>query len=327
MPLITPKLIRCLIWAIAIGMLVAVGSEAATILVGRNFRTLIPGKVYRCAQPSTEDLKRVVARFGIRTVVNLRGCSAGFDWYEEESRATAELDIVQEDVSLSAGRLPAPHEMQRLVEVLDRAEYPILLHCRRGVDRTGLASAVVQLLQTDIPPSQARKQLSLRYGHVHLGRTVAMLNFFDQYDHWRVATAHEHCADSFRAFVTGGYCPGPARARIELIEAPKVAAQQVGHLKVRAHNQSVETWHFRPGTAAGIYLRYYVRGFDDNEYQIGRAGLFESNIPPGQSIDLTLVLKPLPPGPYRLVADLIDLGETMFSQMGNEPLITEFVVQ
>jgi protein tyrosine phosphatase (PTP) superfamily phosphohydrolase (DUF442 family) len=326
MPLVTPRLIRLIIWSVAGLLALAFVAEAHSVLIGRNFHTLIPGKVYRCAQPSAADLKRAVARYGVKTVINLRGTADGFEWYDEESRATAELDLNQEDVSFSAGRLPSPHEIRRLVEALDRAEYPIILHCKRGVDRTGLACAVVQLLQTDAKPSEARGQLSLRYGHVPLGRTAAMLRFFDLYDDWRLATANPHSRQAFREFLTKGYCPGPGAAKIEVIEPPKVVADQVGHLRVRVTNQSVEPWEMHPGTGTGIYLRYYVRDDQEKDWQIGKAGLFEATVAPGQSVDLTIVLKPLPSGRYRLTADMVEVGDILFAQQGSEPLVMELII-
>src|SRR5262249_59889867 len=95
-------------------------------------------------------LERLIQAYGIRTVVNLRGSCLGFDWYRDECRVTHALDVCQEDVCFSAGRLPSTHEVRRLLEVVERSEPPLLLHCQRGADRTGLASAVVLLLQTDV---------------------------------------------------------------------------------------------------------------------------------------------------------------------------------
>src|SRR5437868_10481343 len=98
-------------------------------------------------------------------------------WYEDEGRVTWQRDIQQEDINLSASRMPSASELRRLVEVLDRTEYPILLHCKRGADRTGLTSAIVGLLLTDMPFDQARGQLGLRYGHLALGRPAYLDGF------------------------------------------------------------------------------------------------------------------------------------------------------
>src|SRR5262249_9730162 len=128
-------------------LLLATGGEAYRVFVGSNFHPVIPGRVYRSAQLSPEELQQRLQAKGIRTVVNLRGCSDPLPWFLEEARVTHRLNVCQEDICFSAGHLPAVGEMRRLVEVLDRTEYPILLHCRRGADRTGMSAAVVLLLR------------------------------------------------------------------------------------------------------------------------------------------------------------------------------------
>src|SRR5439155_15939213 len=99
-----------------------------------------------------------------------------------ECRAAPELDIAMEDLSLSANRTPSATELRRLLEVLDRTEYPILIHCRRGADRTGMASVIAGLLKTDMTLEQVRCQLGPRYGHIPLGQTAVLDRFFDQYE-------------------------------------------------------------------------------------------------------------------------------------------------
>src|SRR5262245_56780136 len=114
------------------GVLLAIAWHAVYVLAGSNFRTVIPGEVYRCAQPTGRDLERLSRRHGIRTVVNLCGCCPSGDWYQDEADATARLGISQEDIHLSALRLPSRRSVRQLVEVLLRSQGPILLHCQQG---------------------------------------------------------------------------------------------------------------------------------------------------------------------------------------------------
>src|SRR5438132_321219 len=97
-----------------------VAVEAYRVFLGSNCHTLIPGKVYRSAQPSSRDLERMIRSKGIRTVINLRGCSDPCPWYLEECRVTHRCNVALEDVGFSAGRYPSAHEFRRLVEILDR---------------------------------------------------------------------------------------------------------------------------------------------------------------------------------------------------------------
>src|SRR5262245_16492403 len=134
----------------ASGLLVAAAMIGGSIAFGNNFHAVQPGHVFRSAQMAPRGLRRAITRHGIRTVVNLRGCCADFPWYCDETRVTHDLNVSQEDVCLSAIRLPTPSEVRRLIEVLDQSEYPILLHCRQGVDRTGLAAAAAKLLEPGV---------------------------------------------------------------------------------------------------------------------------------------------------------------------------------
>src|SRR5262245_46726283 len=61
-----------LAWGCAAGLLVAVLAEVGRVFVGPNFHTVLPGRVYRTAQPSPDRLERLVRGYGIRTVINLR---------------------------------------------------------------------------------------------------------------------------------------------------------------------------------------------------------------------------------------------------------------
>lgn len=326
MPGISPKLLRRLTWGVVAGLSMAVAAEAGTILVGRNFHTLIPGRIYRCAQPSSTDLQGYVAKYGVKTVVNLRGCCSTTDWYVEEGRATAAANIAQEDITLSAGRLPAPHEVRRLIEVLDRAEYPILIHCRRGVDRTGLTSVIAKLLYDNATLKDARKELGLWHAHISLGRTEAMLRFFDLYETWLKECHHEHTPGTFREFAATGYAPGPAKARLEVVEMPLFQPGRPAAVHIRARNDSVESWQLRPGTGSGVHMRFSVIDPKGVTMQQGFAGLFRKNVPRGESVDLTLALDALPPGLYTLAADLHEVPDVSFAQLGSEPLVKEFVV-
>jgi hypothetical protein len=313
---------RAALWGGGTGLLVVLIGEALNIFLGRNFHVVVPGRVYRCSQRPGADLEAIVRTHGIRTVVNLRGCCAPWPWYLDETRATHRLDVAQEDICFSAARLPSVHELRRLIEVLDHTEYPILLHCRRGADRTGLASAIVLLLLTDTGLDQARRQLALRYGHLALGRPAFLDGFLDLYAEWLQAQGRTHSRAAFRRWAEQDYCPGECRCRIEPLDVPaRIPCGRPTALRVRVHNTSVKTWRLRAGTNAGIHAAFSLCDAQDRSVAMGRAGLFNAEVAPGQSIDLTLALPAVQtPGTYRLVVDLIDEQQCMFFQTGSELL-------
>jgi protein tyrosine phosphatase (PTP) superfamily phosphohydrolase (DUF442 family) len=321
--------LRLVVYGGAIGLVLAGAVEAGRVLLGTNFHTLIPGRVYRCAQLSGPALRQVIAARGIRTVINLRGCGAPFPWYLDECRSTHDLNVAQHDICFSAGRLPPVHEVRRLVEVLDRCEYPVLFHCRRGADRTGLAAAIILLLQTDAGLDEGRRQLGLRFGHVALGRPAYLDRFLDLYDDWLHDKALAHSRANFRRWLERDYCPGELRCVIELLDfTPRPPRGEPFPLRVRARNTGVKTWCFKPETNAGIHARYVLWNDADQQVASQRSGLFPAEVPPGQSIDLTLALPALSkPGRYRLLVDMVDEQQCWFFQAGSEPLEVELEVR
>ncbi|HJT76752.1 MAG TPA: tyrosine-protein phosphatase, partial [Gemmataceae bacterium] len=239
------------------GLVLAVLLETLHVQALGNFHELVPGRVYRCAQPSPACLERLIRGHGIRTVINLRGRSDPQDWYMDECRVTQRLDIEHEDIAFSAGRLPPAGEVRRLVEVLDHCEYPIVFHCQRGADRTGLCAAMVLLLESDSSLAAARWQLGLRYGHLALGRPGNLDWFLDLYADWLRDTGQVHSPAAFHRWCLEAYCPGPCRARLEWVTPPGVlpCRKPVG-LRVRVHNTSHQVWHLCPDTFAGVHMTY-----------------------------------------------------------------------
>lgn len=311
-----------LVWRLVVlAIVVWFGYEAGRRLVGHNFHTVLPGRVFRGAQPSSAFVEELATVHGVKTIVNLRGCGLPVDWYDRETQAVQKLGITQEDVCFSALRLPSSLELRRLVDVLDHAEYPIYLHCRRGSDRTGMASALVLLLQTDAPLAEARKQLSLRYAHISWGKTGVLDRFLDLYEAWLAKEGRPHDSKTLRHWLLEEYRGGWCRARFEEFTPLQVTAKKgepIGY-RVRVQNIGPEPWSFRASKLAGNHLAYQIW---DGETPLaeGRAGLLDKDVPPGDAIDITLVVRPMQRvGRFRLIVDMVEEGHCWFYQAGSEP--------
>jgi protein tyrosine phosphatase (PTP) superfamily phosphohydrolase (DUF442 family) len=320
---------RIVIAVITAGLLALVAVPVGPILFADNFRTLLPGRVYRSAQMSEASLERAVQKHGIRTVINLRGIGLGMDWYHDECRAAHRCNVAMEDIGLSAGRLPPSSEIRYLVRVLDESEYPLVIHCKQGSDRTGLVAALILLLKTDADVPTARAQLSIRYGHVAIGRTVYMGRFFDLYETWLMANHRQHSREVFRSWLEHEYTAGPASARLEWLQPPgTVASGQPSAVRVRAWNTSTETWHLEPGNTAGVHCAFMLTDSKGECWEKGRAGLFRAEVQPGESIDLVVPLPAIPQcGSYQLLVDMMDEAQqSYFYQHGSKPLVSELMV-
>jgi protein tyrosine phosphatase (PTP) superfamily phosphohydrolase (DUF442 family) len=324
MPLIVKS--PCARWVVpsglVSGLLLAAAGHLGQLLWKSNWHVVLPGRVFRSAQLSQEQTLAVIRDQGIRTLINLRGKCEFDSWYYDECRAAHDAGIAHEDISLAAGRLPPMTELRYLVRVLDRAEYPILIHCRQGADRTGLVATLILLLYTDAEPAEALQQLSIRFGHVRLGQTRYMDQFFDLYAEWLAEQGEKHSPAAFRHWLERDYCPGVCRAAIEPLDLPRcVPADRPWLARVRAHNCSVRTWPLRPGKSAGVHLGYQVLDRNGRTIHEGRGGLFHADVPRGQSIDLTVAMPPLKePGWYGVMLDMIDEQQCWFFQAGSPTL-------
>lgn len=126
---------RCAVLAL---LLVTTPSCARTLY---NFGTVAEGRVYRSGQPSPWLLQWAVARHGVRTLINLRGRTPGF-----ESHFAAQHGLRLFSFDLSATRPPSEAELGRFLGILADAEnHPILVHCKNGVDRTGYMLAMYRI--------------------------------------------------------------------------------------------------------------------------------------------------------------------------------------
>ena len=300
-----------------------------TIAFADNLHTVKPGRVFRSAQMSPEHFRRALERRHIRTIVNLRGTCPDMPWYLAECRVTHDANVNQEDVCLSATRLPSPSELRRLIEVLDGTEYPILLHCRQGVDRTGLAATAVKLLEPGVSLATARRQLSLGFCYVPFNGTENMRQFFDLYEEWLAKLNLAHSPELFRHWALNEYCPGCCRGWLEpppdLPANHRLKANCARTFQFRAHNTSIRDWHLTTATMQGFHLRYTVTASNHRTMLAEQAGLFDAVVRPGESVDLTVGIPALAPGAYDLRIEMIDEFENSFCMFGQEPY--QFVFQ
>ncbi|MBE9538225.1 MAG: tyrosine-protein phosphatase [Proteobacteria bacterium] len=101
--------------------------------------TVIPGQIYRSAQPDIEDITRWSEQLRIRSVLTLQSATP---WSPEQAGQIGSLGIDLFFVPLKFDRQPSRASMIKLLELIHNAPKPLLVHCLRGVDRSGLVSAM-----------------------------------------------------------------------------------------------------------------------------------------------------------------------------------------
>ncbi len=167
----------------------------------------IGGGMMRANQPSPEHLK-TFAEQGVKTILNLRGESPkGYYLLEKEACAALGMTLIDYRVySRDTPKKAAIHDLKRIYATM---EYPAVMHCKSGADRTGLAGVLFKHFHMGLPISDCIEQLRLRYLHVRQGKTGMIDFFFEEFLRYEDAGGEL----DFLGWVDEVYDPADVKAR------------------------------------------------------------------------------------------------------------------
>jgi protein tyrosine/serine phosphatase len=144
-----------------------------------NWASVEPGVLYRCNHPTPARLRQAKSRYGLKTLINLRGHrQCGSDALSRE--AAHRLGLIHIDAPLESRGAPHRDRILRLADIFATLQAPAVMHCKSGADRTGLAAGLHILLRGGTSAA-ALAQLSWRFGHFSRSRTGILDAFFVQY--------------------------------------------------------------------------------------------------------------------------------------------------
>ena len=175
-----------------------------------NLAEVIPGRLYRSNHPTPSRLAAAKRRFGLHTLINLRGHrQCGSDALSR--KAAADLGLGHIDMAFESRGAPHRDRILRFHAIYQSLDTPALMHCKSGADRAGLAAGLA-ILFAGGTSREALGQLSWRFGHWSRSRTGILDAFFIRYAadaegrvpflHW---VEHEYDEAALRRdFVAGG---------------------------------------------------------------------------------------------------------------------------
>jgi protein tyrosine phosphatase (PTP) superfamily phosphohydrolase (DUF442 family) len=282
-----------------------------------NFYPILPNQAYRSAQPSPAFLEKVVRENHIASILKFNRAVES-SWSEDEFAEAKKLGVEMFYIPIGVSELPTRPDMIRIISALDHAPRPILVHCKTGADRTGLA-AVLLAMQAGESFAQAKDaQLRLRFGHIgHLGDDVD--DILSQYDQDRAAEGKSvRSYADFRDYVLNEYYPDFYHAGI-VPEQNTLAGHpgQTVTFHVKVTNVSPRAWSawilpFRlnlgiPNTGSGNYPDLLTHA------HIGW------HLGPGQSVSINLPVKipDITPGIHRYTLDIAQVLGTSFAHFGS----------
>jgi protein tyrosine/serine phosphatase len=144
-----------------------------------NWAEIVPGRLYRSNHPTPARLAAAMRRYGLRTVLNLRGHrQCGSDALSRE--AAERLGLTHIDAPFESRGAPHRDRILRLAEIFRTMPEPALMHCKSGADRAGLGAGLYLMLNGGTT-QQALAQLSWRFGHFKRSRTGILDAFFIRY--------------------------------------------------------------------------------------------------------------------------------------------------
>jgi protein tyrosine/serine phosphatase len=144
-----------------------------------NWAEVIPGKLYRSNHPTPARLKAAARKYGLKTLVNLRGHrQCGSDALSRETAGRLGLNHI--DMAFESRGAPHRDRILRFAGIYQSLQTPALMHCKSGADRAGLAAGLAILFEGGTA-AQALDQLSWRFGHFNRSRTGILDAFFLHY--------------------------------------------------------------------------------------------------------------------------------------------------
>ena len=125
----------------------------------KNFSVVAPGQLYRSGQPSEEQLDRWIREFGLKSIISLRHTLPLY-----EQNLARKHGVKLHHLTFSAKTGLGDRKWQRIREILvNEDNYPLLVHCRSGADRTGQVIALYRIELQGWPLDKALREMYLHY--------------------------------------------------------------------------------------------------------------------------------------------------------------------
>jgi protein tyrosine/serine phosphatase len=163
-------------------------TRTATDPVG-NVHDVVPGVLVRGAQFDERGLQSLRDTYGIRSVINLNDSTA-----KSEEPWVKSLGMTYLALPSNAFR-PEPEKVLTFLRAMKElsAAGPVYVHCRQGMDRTGLAVAAYRIVveDWDVKRAMAEMRAHQAFGHAMLfPRLDAMVQaIYRDREHWRAQLA------------------------------------------------------------------------------------------------------------------------------------------
>lgn len=129
----------------------------------QHFGVVAEGVLYRCGQPTPEELADLIERLSLRTVISLRGTREDDDpdaWEQAERDICAQRNVEFVTIPCNHKNPPTQDQAETFLGLChDTRRHPILVHCRLGKQRTLLFCALYRVHVQGFDPDIAESEM------------------------------------------------------------------------------------------------------------------------------------------------------------------------
>ena len=156
------------------------GKQYYDLHVNHNFKVISEGKVYKSGVLPPDEIKEYVAKYHIKSIVDLR--FPGTTDLVNNPEIPAELIAEQKAAAKIPGlhyfnngsdQVPTQASLDSFFKIMDNpANYPVLIHCYHGVGRAEMYSAIYRIEYEGWDKDKARKasRLFIPFSSFDLGK-------------------------------------------------------------------------------------------------------------------------------------------------------------
>lgn len=213
------------------------------LLFDKNIDSVVEGRIYRSARLTEKPLQKIIKQKGIRTIINLIGSQEDAEWYIRESAIARANGIRLFDLRLIPDELPTYYKLASVLDILSKSERPVLIHCLKGSDRTGMVSALALALEKDPPFPDIKKQFSWRYGVLPFSGSIGP-KLFSRYEDWLNRTGKAHSKNTLIHWIRNEYLDNRANLEFYIDVVNGVPARDAPSLTGDPKKVVLEGWAF-----------------------------------------------------------------------------------
>lgn len=135
-----------------------------TNVVRLNFHR-ISDEAFRSSQPTMWQLRRIVKKYGIKTILNLKGANKNSAYWAFEREQCAAIGVHLIDIDIYSRSIPRIAQIHHAQKIFSSVEYPIWMHCKAGADRTGIYATFYQYFRQGVPIHETDQLRFWPFGH------------------------------------------------------------------------------------------------------------------------------------------------------------------